>query len=74
MVAHLSNDGLMFIHSKQNRSLAAREASRVQSFPDWFRFRAVRSFRGNRLFHPMSGHIEIRSNPRFIVGSGSGGK
>jgi len=43
IVAHLSKDGLMFIHPTQNRSITPREAARIQSFPDWFRFPEART-------------------------------
>ncbi len=70
VVAHLSKDGLMFIHPTQNRSLTPREAARVQSFPDWFHFPIPRThqFRiiGNAV-PPLVGEAVGRAVSDFIT-------
>lgn len=38
ITAHLAKDGYWYIHPEQNRTLSIREAARIQTFPDWFRF------------------------------------
>jgi DNA (cytosine-5)-methyltransferase 1 len=69
ILAHLSKDGLMFIHPTQNRSMTPREAARVQSFPDWFIFPQVQTdaFRliGNAV-PPLVGEAIGNALRRFI--------
>ncbi len=38
ITAHMARDGYWYIHPEQNRTLSIREAARIQTFPDWFRF------------------------------------
>lgn len=41
----------MLVHPSQNRGLSLREAARLQSFPDWFRFHGTADGRGGGLMH-----------------------
>lgn len=45
ITAHLAKDGYWYIHPNQDRTLSVREAARIQTFPDWFRFAGTPSAR-----------------------------
>src|ERR671936_1550143 len=60
ITAHLAKDGYWYIHPEQHRTLSVREAARIQTFPDWFRFAGEPSHRYRQIGNavpPMLGEV-----------------
>ncbi|MBI2847138.1 MAG: DNA cytosine methyltransferase [Chloroflexi bacterium] len=72
ITAHIAKDGYWYIHPEQDRTLSVREAARIQTFPDWFRFAGHPSNRlrqiGNAVPPMLAAVPDIRQSCLIIFG------
>ena len=73
ITAHIAKDGYWYIHPSQDRTLSVREAARIQTFPDDFRFAGTPSNRYRQIGNavpPMLSEAVGRSLIRAIKVTG----
>ena len=72
ITAHIAKDGYWYIHPHQDRTLSIREAARIQTFPDRFRFAGRPSNRYRQIGNAVPPMLAsaIGSSMREALGSG----
>ena len=69
ITAHIAKDGYWYIHPREDRTLSIREAARIQTFPDRFRFAGHPSTRYQQIGNAVPPMLASPSLPRCMVPS-----
>ena len=75
ITAHIAKDGYWYIHPREDRTLSIREAARIQTFPDRFRFAGHPSSRYQQIGNavpPLLASV-IASSVRNAIADGAAG-
>lgn len=71
ITAHIAKDGYWYIHPDQDRTLTVREAARIQTFPDHFRFAGTRSHQFHQIGNAVPPALAEAMGASLLEGSRS---
>lgn len=70
ITAHIAKDGYWYIHPTEERTLSVREAARLQTFPDWYRFAGTRTHAYKQIGNAVPPLLAERIGRQILVALG----
>lgn len=70
ITAHIAKDGYWYIHPTEERTLSVREAARLQTFPDWYRFAGTRTHAYKQIGNAVPPLLAERIGKQILVALG----